>query len=184
MPDQPIEKTIHSFTLKGKGIIPVIITPLEISPVKESNNKFATQGIWDTGASGSVITQEVVDYLKLQPTGVARVNTASESDVLTSVYDIEIHFSNNLIINIPRATLGKISQGIGCLIGMDVITLGDFSITNMNSKTCMSFRYPSLHEIDYRKSPKLKIPYIADQTGRNDPCPCGNGKKFKNCHGK
>ena len=21
------------------------------------------------------------------------------------------------------------------------------------------------------------------KTGRNDPCPCGSGKKFKNCHG-
>ncbi|WP_411910557.1 SEC-C metal-binding domain-containing protein [Paucibacter sp. DJ1R-11] len=20
--------------------------------------------------------------------------------------------------------------------------------------------------------------------GRNDPCPCGSGKKFKSCHGK
>jgi len=20
--------------------------------------------------------------------------------------------------------------------------------------------------------------------GRNDPCPCGNGKKYKKCHGK
>ena len=25
---------------------------------------------------------------------------------------------------------------------------------------------------------KEKVP------GRNDPCPCGSGKKFKNCHGK
>ncbi|HEH7938126.1 TPA: SEC-C domain-containing protein, partial [Staphylococcus aureus] len=23
-----------------------------------------------------------------------------------------------------------------------------------------------------------------DQVGRNDDCPCGSGKKFKNCHGK
>jgi uncharacterized protein len=22
------------------------------------------------------------------------------------------------------------------------------------------------------------------KTGRNDPCPCGSGKKFKNCHGR
>ena len=22
------------------------------------------------------------------------------------------------------------------------------------------------------------------KVGRNDPCPCGSGKKFKNCHGK
>ena len=28
-------------------------------------------------------------------------------------------------------------------------------------------------------------PYVADKMpGRNDPCPCGSGKKFKNCHGK
>lgn len=28
-------------------------------------------------------------------------------------------------------------------------------------------------------------PYVAEKTpGRNDPCPCGSGKKFKNCHGK
>lgn len=24
----------------------------------------------------------------------------------------------------------------------------------------------------------------ADKVGRNDPCPCGSGKKFKQCHGK
>jgi len=23
-----------------------------------------------------------------------------------------------------------------------------------------------------------------DQPGRNDPCPCGSGKKFKKCHGR
>jgi len=22
------------------------------------------------------------------------------------------------------------------------------------------------------------------RVGRNDPCPCGSGKKYKNCHGK
>ena len=28
-------------------------------------------------------------------------------------------------------------------------------------------------------------PYVAPQKiGRNDPCPCGSGKKFKQCHGK
>ena len=28
-------------------------------------------------------------------------------------------------------------------------------------------------------------PYVAERMPRpNDPCPCGSGKKFKNCHGK
>ena len=25
---------------------------------------------------------------------------------------------------------------------------------------------------------------VGDKVGRNDPCPCGSGKKFKSCHGK
>jgi preprotein translocase subunit SecA len=25
---------------------------------------------------------------------------------------------------------------------------------------------------------------VADKIGRNDTCPCGSGKKYKNCHGK
>ncbi len=32
---------------------------------------------------------------------------------------------------------------------------------------------------------EARTPYVADKMpGRNDPCPCGSGKKFKNCHGR
>ena len=30
----------------------------------------------------------------------------------------------------------------------------------------------------------LVNPYLNTKVGRNDPCPCGSGKKFKKCHGK
>ena len=34
-------------------------------------------------------------------------------------------------------------------------------------------------------APKVKAPIRVEKTvGRNDPCPCGSGKKYKNCHGK
>jgi preprotein translocase subunit SecA len=30
-----------------------------------------------------------------------------------------------------------------------------------------------------------KIPIkVGPKIGRNDPCPCGSGKKYKNCHGR
>lgn len=30
-----------------------------------------------------------------------------------------------------------------------------------------------------------RVPYRAEKMPRpNDPCPCGSGKKFKNCHGR
>jgi preprotein translocase subunit SecA len=33
--------------------------------------------------------------------------------------------------------------------------------------------------------PKTNAPiHVEKRVGRNDPCPCGSGKKFKNCHGK
>jgi preprotein translocase subunit SecA len=32
---------------------------------------------------------------------------------------------------------------------------------------------------------KTRKPYVKKQNvGRNDPCPCGSGKKYKNCHGR
>ena len=31
---------------------------------------------------------------------------------------------------------------------------------------------------------KMEPIRVGDKVGRNDPCPCGSGKKFKNCHGK
>jgi tetratricopeptide (TPR) repeat protein len=35
-----------------------------------------------------------------------------------------------------------------------------------------------------RKALETVNPYIAQKVGRNEPCPCGSGKKFKKCHGK
>jgi hypothetical protein len=37
----------------------------------------------------------------------------------------------------------------------------------------------------HHQAPQQK-PFVhrAEKTGRNDPCPCGSGKKFKQCHGK
>jgi len=33
-------------------------------------------------------------------------------------------------------------------------------------------------------APKVQQIHAAEKIGRNDPCPCGSGKKYKNCHGK
>ena len=38
---------------------------------------------------------------------------------------------------------------------------------------------------DTRAPQQQRTPIVRDKLpGRNDPCPCGSGKKFKNCHGK
>ena len=37
---------------------------------------------------------------------------------------------------------------------------------------------------DTRENAKREPMRVEKTVGRNDPCPCGSGKKFKNCHGK
>ena len=34
------------------------------------------------------------------------------------------------------------------------------------------------------KTPPGQMPDGWRSTGRNNPCPCGSGKKFKHCHGR
>jgi preprotein translocase subunit SecA len=39
-------------------------------------------------------------------------------------------------------------------------------------------------EVQSNTSAKRKPVQVDKKVGRNDPCPCGSGKKYKNCHGK
>ncbi|GJG96769.1 YecA family protein [Cupriavidus pauculus] len=40
-----------------------------------------------------------------------------------------------------------------------------------------------LRQIWKSMGPRVEALVKGDQPGRNDPCPCGSGKKFKKCHG-
>ena len=49
----------------------------------------------------------------------------------------------------------------------------------------MSQMRASRNELSTNGAQNARTPVKADkQVGRNDPCPCGSGKKYKNCHGK
>ena len=43
------------------------------------------------------------------------------------------------------------AQGIDVLIGMDIISKGDFAISNYDEKTQFSFRLPSQKDVDYKQ---------------------------------
>ncbi len=64
-------------------------------------------------------------------------------------FGIQVQHIENVMI-----ASGKLGQGMDILIGMDIITLGDFAITNYNNKTVFSFRFPSSEVIDFVKSEK------------------------------
>ncbi|MGI9186335.1 MAG: SEC-C metal-binding domain-containing protein [Gaiellales bacterium] len=42
---------------------------------------------------------------------------------------------------------------------------------------------PGAIETAVESLPDLDAPFGGTKDGRNDPCPCGSGRKFKKCHG-
>jgi preprotein translocase subunit SecA len=56
------------------------------------------------------------------------------------------------------------------------------------SKEAVSQKSPFAQEVATRQEQGKKLDdksHFNDQkVGRNEPCPCGSGKKFKQCHGK
>ncbi len=141
-----------AFTIKSSGgLLRVLITDVHVH-LPGSPQSTSIKAIWDTGASGSAITKKVAQQLGLVPTGMAQVNTAN-GVATQNTYTIDIGLPNKVIIQGIIATeIDALAAGCDALIGMDVITLGDFSITNHNGATCMSFRVPSGHELDYVKN--------------------------------
>lgn len=54
-----------------------------------------------------------------------------------------------MIVQNVIAACADLGPNIDLLIGMDIISLGDFAITNVNGKTTFSFRLPSTSIIDF-----------------------------------
>lgn len=145
----------NALTVRSKGISNVIASKVSIS-MPFIGNPSAQEGfvlkefvaIWDTGATNSVITKKVVDALNLVPTGQTEVHTAGGAHLMNT-YLVNITLPGNVMIQGVRVTEANIADGVDVLIGMDIITMGDFSVTNFEGKTVMSFRMPSCCEIDF-----------------------------------
>jgi hypothetical protein len=184
---------MQAFTVKSNnGLLRVLQTPITVL-IPNTQTNIKSNAIWDTGATSSVITKKIISQLGLFPTGMSKVSTAN-GVVDQHTYIVDIQLPNNVICkDITVTGVSDLSGGCDVLIGMDIINAGDFSITNYNGTTCMSFRFPSSHEIDYVKNPLWKHEPNSNSkltsgnlgnTSRNAQCSCGSGKKYKQCCGK
>ena len=124
-----------------------------LNKVVLSANEIDDQALaqWDTGATNTCISEEIAIKYKLKP--VSMVQSKTPSGILNApVYFIDIILNNEVIFRNWRVMGSKIgAQGIDVLIGMDIISQGDFAISNFNVKTQFSFRLPSQQEVDYRE---------------------------------
>jgi predicted aspartyl protease len=148
---------VHSLTKYYEGIADVITSPVEIYNT-DTGKKGSTEGIWDTGAKGSVITKTLAKKLGLFPVDQARVHGVHGYQDGINVYGVKIVLNNQNVSFILRVTECEQltdEDSAMFLIGMDVISKGDFAISNFKGQTVMTFRVPSVERFDFSKGNKI-----------------------------
>lgn len=143
------EKTIfHAYTTTCDAISFKLLNEVIIQSNEKQCRALAQ---WDTGASGTCISEDIASKLGLIPTGKQLIRTPSGSSEVDT-YLIDILLPNNVIVRDKMVCGTKIGdQGIQVLIGMDIVALGDFAISNYGGRTVFSFRTPSKETTDYVK---------------------------------
>ena len=183
MPDRP---ETHSFTARYDSLSRVLrtqevgISTIHALAVKKRPAPRTYSAIWDTGATHTNVTTRVVKECGLVPTGVADV-TGVHGTQRANIYLINVYLPNRVVVEgVGAVETPSLPEVDDVLIGMDIIGMGDFAVSNFQGRTVFSFRMPSQEEVDFAsRPPRVGVPKV----GRNDPCPCGSGKKYKKCHG-
>jgi len=181
----------NSFTKNFKHIVNAIVTDCEVCEAFDYNIPYEkypkfekAKALWDTGATNTCISKKLALKLDLQARGLAEMYHA-DGVAIVPTYFIGILLPNNLgfsSIEVLECDL----TGTDILIGMDIISQGDFAISNFDGNTFFSFRIPSTQNISFVKidSNEADTNNPKTQIGRNELCPCNSGKKHKNCCGK
>jgi hypothetical protein len=194
----------HAFTQKHGGRVNRILTEVHISLAFSPKNQPAdvqlhkTRALWDTGASHSVITESTAKALGLTPTGKRIIQHAGGQGEYNT-YVVNFYLPNQVAIGGVLVSECPDNDGsFGAIIGMDIICDGDFSISNHQGQTWVTFRYPSLQATDYvadferlpkprpgavKERPLIQPGVAIPKVGRNELCPCKSGRKYKKCHG-
>lgn len=160
---------MDAFTISFNQLTRQLISDVTIV---HEDGEITVRGLWDTGATSSCISHDVVQQLKLMPTGKKTVKTPSGSKVMDT-YVVDMVLPNHVRMEECEVTDSEIgSQGLGALIGMDVISAGDFAVTNYEGKTSFTFRCPAHGKIDFVQGLRLRN-VIGPQHGK------GNRKKKK-----
>jgi len=137
---------------KYQNRVNAIQTNCVITPYFEKGKSTLVPGcevestVWDTGATNTIISAAVIEALGLKPIETSQIEGVG-GIIDSSVYKINIYLENNVEFTAIEALSGDIGD-YDLIIGMDIITLGDFVISNKDGQTWFSFRHPSSEHIE------------------------------------
>ena len=123
--------------------------------IKYNDKTLTVDALWDTGATNTCIAESLIQKLALKSTG--KVNMYTPSGVaIKDTYLADIILPNNVEVPDLKLTAADLDeQGIGLLVGMDIINRGDFAVSNFKGQTVFSFRIPSEQKTSYVKDIRI-----------------------------
>jgi len=146
--------TSQSFTTTYAGRAIVLTTQCWLAPAFDPSSAADApelhqfNAIWDTGATNTSITQDVVDRLGLVPTGMVEVHGAHGS-ARVPTYLVNVALPNKVNFVGLKVSQVVLTPGVDILIGMDIIGSGDFAVSMKDGVTIMSYRHPCSKSIDF-----------------------------------
>jgi predicted aspartyl protease len=140
----------YTFTKKYSAISKILTLPVKIR-LAGTDKYYKTHGIIDTGAIVSIVSKNLVNKLSVMPHSYQFMDTASEQKIITPVYRASMILCDQIEITNLTVGDGILPEGEECLIGMDILSLGDLAVTHFESKTWLSFRIPSLQSIELKE---------------------------------
>ena len=138
---------VKTYTITYDEVQKSIIIPA----VLEHNNRAAkVRALVDTGAVASYVMQWVVDGLDFPETGnIYQVKFGEDEAIRSSVVANLILSSDVSFTNKEFTVLKDSNRDYDAIIGMNILSRTDFSISNYNGHTVFSFQLPSQEEIKY-----------------------------------
>ena len=144
-----------SFTIYYEHPVNEIQTDCSISSMNDRASEWRLfKAAWDTGATNSVISNRAVDKCDLIPTGFTEVFQVNGPPFVANTYLVRIKLPSDIEFHNILVTSSDLEEDdADVLIGMDIISQGDFAITHPNGMTKFSFQYPSQADIDFLAEP-------------------------------
>ena len=91
---------------------------------------------------------------------------------IVPIYCVDLQLPNHVTIKEVQIAGSKIGQqGLGLIIGMNIMCIGDFAVSNFNGKTQFSFRIPSVADANFAQneySSALKAPFRQNGNHESD----------------
>jgi hypothetical protein len=158
---KPSSVKIHpkSFTSKLSAPFRLALSFVDVSTPKNSDQKLLQKpkiskciALWDTGSFCCSISKDIVKKLKLVPVGMIKIQTIT-GDQNALVYLVDLVLTNKVLVQSLSVIEADVAD-IDVIIGLDVISMGDFAISRGYDDILFSFRIPSCGPIDFTKKSK------------------------------